>query len=170
MAAALAALLFAFHPIHIESVSYVSASTDVLVTIFLLLSFLSYVQFREGGSSLHLILAVFTAALAILSKETAGMFPFMLIAYELFAKGQPGTERRWSRFFWTAPFVAVVAAYLAVRTALLGANAGPGPGGNRFAALADVPLRADHLFAKHVVVFPPQFFLPGGMGGSMDAA
>ncbi len=159
-AAALAALLFAFHPIHIESVSYVSASTDVLVTIFLLLSFVSYVQFREGGSSLHLILAVFTAALAILSKETAGMFPFMLIAYELFAKGQPGTERRWSRFFWTAPFVAVVAAYLAVRTALLGANAGPGPGGNRFAALADVPLVLITYLRNMLWSFRLSFFYP----------
>jgi len=45
--AALAALLFAFHPIHVESVSYVTASTDLLVTLFALVAFLAYAQFRE---------------------------------------------------------------------------------------------------------------------------
>jgi hypothetical protein len=40
--AALAALLFAFHPIHVESVSYVSASTDLLVAVFMLVAFLAY--------------------------------------------------------------------------------------------------------------------------------
>src|SRR5260221_11024551 len=60
--ACLAALLFAFHPIHVESVSYVSASTDLLVTLFLLLSFFSYSRFREQGASPgYLVIAVFTA-------------------------------------------------------------------------------------------------------------
>ena len=44
--AALAALLFAFHPIHVESVAYVTASTDLLVTIFSLIAFLAYFRFR----------------------------------------------------------------------------------------------------------------------------
>jgi 4-amino-4-deoxy-L-arabinose transferase-like glycosyltransferase len=49
--AALAALLFAFHPIHVESVAYISASPDILVALFALISLLAYIRFREQGAS-----------------------------------------------------------------------------------------------------------------------
>src|ERR1700724_4479008 len=49
--AALAALLFAFHSIHVESVSYVTASTDLLVTLFALISLLCYSEFRAESAS-----------------------------------------------------------------------------------------------------------------------
>ena len=89
--AALAALLFAFHPIHVESVAYVSASTDLLVTLFALISFLAYLQFREGSASpLYFIASVFAAALAMMSKETAVMFPWLLFAYEALREAQIG--------------------------------------------------------------------------------
>src|SRR5580700_3928104 len=119
--AAVAALLFAFHPIHAESVAYVTASTDLLVTVFALISFLAYFRFREEGASpLYFLGSVIAAALAMLSKETAIMFPWMLVAYEGLREPASGTRQSWKRFFWTLPFFAVVGAYLAVRTALFG--------------------------------------------------
>ena len=140
-AACLAALLFAFHPIHVESVSYVSASTDLLVTVFLLLSFFSYSRFREQSASPgYIVFAVFAAALAMLSKETAAMFPWILVAYEALREIPSGTSRRWTRFVWTLPFFAVVGTYVLIRSLLFGHNIGPGPGSSRLAALADIPL------------------------------
>jgi tetratricopeptide (TPR) repeat protein len=139
-AAAVAALLFAFHPIHVESVSYVSASTDLLVTLFLLIAFLCYSHFRElDASPAYLAAAVFTAALAMLSKETAVMFPWMLVAYEALRETPPATSSRWKQFIWTIPFFAIVGIYVVVRTLLFGLNLGPGPG-NRWTSLADAPL------------------------------
>ena len=146
--AAVAALLFAFHPIHVESVSYVTASTDLLVTLFALAAFLAYWQFRGRGAARGYYWAsIGAAALAMLSKETAFMFPWLLVAYEALREHSSpapetlgGVRRAWTRFVWTLPFFAVVAAYTAVRTLLFGINAGPGPGGNRLAALVDVPL------------------------------
>ena len=139
--AALAALLFAFHPIHAESVSYVTASTDLLVALFVLLSFLAYFRFREeGGSPAYFIASVFAAALAMLSKETAVMLPWLLVAYEALREVPSGTPQRWKRYVWTLPFFGVVVSYAGVRTLLFGLNAGPGPGGNRLAALWDMPL------------------------------
>lgn len=140
--AVLAALLFAFHPIHVESVSYVSASTDLLVTLFVLVSFLLYAHFRErqSASVVYLVGAVFAAALAMLSKETGAMLPWVLVAYEALRENPPGTARKWLKYAWTLPFFAVVAAYLAVRTLLFGSNLGPGPGGSRMGAFADAPL------------------------------
>jgi protein O-mannosyl-transferase len=139
--AALAALLFAFHPIHVESVAYITASTDILVTLFALISLLAYFRFREEGASpLYFITSVLAAALAMLSKETAVIFPWLLVAYEALRETSPGTRQSWKRFCWTLPYFAVVGAYVAARTFLFGLNAGPGPGGSRLAALLDMPL------------------------------
>jgi hypothetical protein len=97
--AALAALLFAFHPIHVESVAYVTASTDLLVTLFALISFLAYFWFREEGASLvYFIISIFAAAMAMLSKETAVMYPWLLVAYEAMRETAPETQRSWKRF------------------------------------------------------------------------
>jgi hypothetical protein len=139
--AALAAVLFAFHPIHVESVAYVTASTDLLVTLFALISFLAYSRFREEGASLvYFTISIFAAAMAMLSKETAVMYPWLLVAYEAMRETTPETRQSWKRFVWTLPYFAVVGAYLVARTALFGLNAGQGPGGNRVAALLDIPL------------------------------
>ena len=139
--AALATLLFAFHPIHVESVSYVSASTDLLVAAFLLVAFLAYSRFREQGASLwYLTASVLAAGLAMLSKETAAIFPLVLVAYEILREYSPGPQRWGKRLVWTLPFFGVVAAYAAVRTLLFGRNLGPGPGTDRLSALWDAPL------------------------------
>ncbi len=139
--AAVGALLFAFHPIHVESVAYVTASTDLLVALFVLTSFLAYSRFRdEGGSWIYLIASVLAAALAMMSKETAAMFPWMLVAYEALREPPPGAPQNWKRFAWTLPYFAVVGTYAAARTLLFGPNIGPGPGDSRLAALRDIPL------------------------------
>jgi len=139
--AALATLLFAFHPIHVESVSYVSASTDLLVAAFLLVAFLAYSRFREQGASLwYLTASVLAAGLAMLSKETAAIFPLVLVAYEMLRERQSGPQRWGKRLVWTLPFFGVVAAYAAVRTLLFGRDFGPGPGTDRLSALWDAPL------------------------------
>ncbi len=175
--AALAALLFAFHPIHAESVAYVTASTDLLVTAFALISFLAYFRFREeGGSYFSLIVSVFAAALAMLSKETAVMLPWVLVAYEALRVTSPETSSKagsetpaaaqslWKRFVWTVPFFAVVGAYLAVRTYLFGPNTGVGPGGNRAAALLDIPLVLVAYLRNLFWPFQLSFFYPGEWG------
>jgi protein O-mannosyl-transferase len=139
--AALAALLFAFHPIHVESVSYVSASTDLLVAVFMLVAFLAYSQFREQGASRwYLTASVLAAALAMLSKETAAALPLALVGYEVLAEAPQGPQRWRRRLVWTLPFFGVVAVYAAVRTLLFGGNLGPGPGMDRRMALWDAPL------------------------------
>lgn len=159
--AALAAMLFAFHPIHVESVSYVSASTDLLVALFLLLSFLCYWRFREQGASpAYLAVAVFTAALAMLCKETTVMFPWILISYEALRERPSGTKFQWTQFVWTLPFFAVVGMYGIVRTLLLGDHLGSRPGGIRLSAFADAPLVLITYFRNLLWSVQLSFFYP----------
>lgn len=138
--AALAALLFAFHPIHAESVSYVSASTDLLVALFGLLSFLLYSHFREQSARpVYLITSIFAAMLAVLSKETGVMLPWILFAYEALRKIPSDAPSRWRRFAWTLPYFAVAVSYAAAHE-LLFSKTGFGPGGSQWSAVLDIPL------------------------------
>jgi protein O-mannosyl-transferase len=169
--AALAAVLFAFHPIHVESVSYVSASTDLLVTVFLLLAFLAYSRFRdEDASPWYLVASVFAAALAMFSKETGAIFPLALVAYEALRERPPGTSRWARQLVWTLPFFVVVAAYGATRTLLFGNNLGPGPGYgpgpdmDRFSALWDAPLVLVAYLRNLLWPVPLSFFYPDEWG------
>jgi tetratricopeptide (TPR) repeat protein len=102
---------------------------------------------------------LFAAALAMLSKETAVMLPWILVAYEALRETAPGERRGWRRFVWTLPFFAIVAAYLIVRTLLFGPNTGPGPG-SRLGALVDIPLVLIAYLRTLVWPFRLSFFYP----------
>jgi tetratricopeptide (TPR) repeat protein len=164
--AALAAALFAAHPIHAESVVYVTASTDLLVTLFALASFLAYFRFREEGASpIYYIASIFAAALAMLSKETAAMVPWLLVAYEAIRETLPGTPRQSRRrFAWTLPFFGVVGAYAGVRAVLFGFSAGTGPGGDRIATFLDMPLVLIAYLRNLFWPFRLSFFYPAEWG------
>jgi len=142
--AALGALFFALHPIHVESVAYISASADLLVACFMLVSLLAHHRFRqEDGHFGWLIVSLIAGALAIFSKENALMLPWLLVAYEVFQGSPENTSLSYRRFFWSVPYFGLVAAYLAVRTFLFGLNLGPGPdiqGVSRLAAFLKAPL------------------------------
>ncbi|MBA3405908.1 MAG: hypothetical protein H0U13_14715, partial [Gemmatimonadaceae bacterium] len=80
---ALVAALFAWHPLHVESVAWVSARKDTLSTFFLLLTIISYVRYTRsarGGPRVAwyaITLAVF--ALGLMSKSMLVTLPFALL-------------------------------------------------------------------------------------------
>jgi tetratricopeptide (TPR) repeat protein len=160
--AAVAALLFAFHPIHAESVAYVTASTDLLVTVFALISFLAYFRFREeGGSPVYFIVSILAAALAMLSKETSAMFPWLLVAYEALRENTESTAKGLKKFLWTAPYFAIVGIYVIVRSVLFGLSSGSAPAGNRLTELLDIPLVLIVYLRNLLWPFRLSFFYPG---------
>jgi len=158
--AAVAALLFAFHPVHAESVAYVSVSTDLLATLFVLIALLSYMRFRNQGSVGYLIGSVLAAALAMLSKETAAMFPWMIVAYELFSEKQSTPGGWWKRFVWALPFFAVVITYSLIRTFLFGHNLWLRSGNVNPAAVLSVPLLTVLYLRNLLAPFQLSFYYP----------
>ena len=73
------AALFAVHPLHVESVAWISERKDVLSTFFEFLAFLAYVRYAERPS-LPRYVPVFTCfSLALLAKPMVVTFPFMLL-------------------------------------------------------------------------------------------
>lgn len=119
----LAAVLFAAHPIHTESVDLVQGRTDLLATLFILLSLLALrggvLAARTGSALAAGTASLLTLAGALLAKEIGIMWP-ALVAGLAWAdpEGVRGRWRRWGVIL--AGGVAVIAGYLVARRIILG--------------------------------------------------
>jgi len=80
-AAFVSALIFAVHPIHVESVSWVAGRTDVLCGLFFFLAVLCHVVSHR--CNWVLILTALSFSLALLSKEVAVTFVAIVLVYDL---------------------------------------------------------------------------------------
>ena len=76
---AVVAAIFAVHPLHVESVAWISERKDVLSTFFEMLTLLLYVRYtaKPGTRSYLAVAAAF--ALSLLAKPMAVTFPFVLL-------------------------------------------------------------------------------------------
>src|SRR4030095_2339305 len=77
--AAFSAIVFGIHPMHVESVAWVSERKDLLYTLFFLLSLIQYLYFLNNKSNKNLIYCFIFFALSILSKPAAIILPFILV-------------------------------------------------------------------------------------------
>jgi hypothetical protein len=77
--AAFAALIFGVHPMHVESVAWVSERKDVLYTFFFLLAMLQYWRFLEAGKRSNFIFCFVFFILSLLSKPAAVILPIVLL-------------------------------------------------------------------------------------------
>jgi protein O-mannosyl-transferase len=82
--AALVSVLFGVHPMHVESVAWLSERKDVLYSLFYLLAMNSYMKFKEGRGSLQIILSLIFFVLSLLSKSMAVTLPVVLVAIDYF--------------------------------------------------------------------------------------
>ncbi|MCR4338071.1 MAG: hypothetical protein NUV91_09740 [Candidatus Omnitrophica bacterium] len=83
----LAAAMFAVHPIQSEAVNNVGYRSDMLCALFFVLSFLSYLQWRQRSTenkkgNAWLAASFLTFLPALFSKETAVTLPAVIVAYE----------------------------------------------------------------------------------------
>ena len=92
LGAASAALLFALHPLKAESAAWVSDRKDLLCAFFLFPSAIAFLRYSVWPGRAHargwLLLAVALHFLAVLSKATALMFPFVLLLLDLTRGGR----------------------------------------------------------------------------------
>ena len=81
--AAFTALVFALHPMHVESVAWVSERKDVLYAFFLLAGLLTYLKWVRVKRPAWYAATVLLFLLACLSKAMAVVFPLMLLLVDL---------------------------------------------------------------------------------------
>ena len=116
-ASAFVAMIFALHPLHVESVAWVAERKDVLSAFFCFLALYAYVRYcaRPGWRGYLLMTGAF--ALGLLSKSMLVTFPFTLLLLDFWP-----LRRVWSmKILWEK--VPLIAMSMAVAAAdLVGSN------------------------------------------------
>jgi regulator of sirC expression with transglutaminase-like and TPR domain len=92
-AALVGALLFGVHPLHVESVAWVTERKDVLYTAFFLGALLAYGSYLASQKARHYLLALVLSVLSLLSKGQAVAITPTLILLDAF-HGRPLLARR----------------------------------------------------------------------------
>jgi len=92
-----AAMLYGLHPANADTVNYISASSDVVSTLGIVASFVLYLEF-PGLRRYYLY--IIPAAVALLAKPVAAVFPLLFAAYcLLFDRGSVEEKTGWWRRF-----------------------------------------------------------------------
>lgn len=108
----IASLFFGLHPIQAEAVSVISFQSAVLAPLWILLSFYNWIQFKEKKTSRRkLILAYLFFLLGVFTKESAVIFPFILVLFEIIFFGFKSLNENF-KVLW--PFGLIMSFYLYV--------------------------------------------------------
>ena len=114
-----AGALFLLHPSHSEAVIWISGRADLLATLFLLLSLLTYLAYEDRKRELYLATSLAFFAIALLAKESAICTPFLVLVIGLCRRAKLA---RLVRAF--AMFAAVTLLFILVRARFIGSVIG----------------------------------------------
>jgi Flp pilus assembly protein TadD len=92
------AFLFALHPLHVESVAWISERKDVLCALFWFLTLLLYVRYAESPTRARYATVLLSFALALMSKPMAITLPLVMLLLDYWPL------RRKSTWIEKAPF------------------------------------------------------------------
>jgi len=82
------AALFAVHPLHVESVAWISERKDVLSALFWFLTMVLWLRWVERPGVLRYALVVGSFALGLLAKPMLVTLPFVLLLFDLWPLGR----------------------------------------------------------------------------------
>ena len=116
-----ASLIFSTHPIHTESVSFISGRVDVLTLIFFLLSLIFFLKYALSKKPfIYYLFSLVCFSLSLLAKEMAITLPFIVLCIDyLFLSKLKGKDviKNFSRFH--LGFFAILIIYLLTRLYLI---------------------------------------------------
>ena len=116
--AAVAGLLFAVHPVAVESVAWISERKNVLSAVFFFASLVAWARYDDGGRRRDGMASFLLYVLSLLAKTSVVMLPFVQLGISLWRRGTI-TRRDLAR---TAPFFVLSAAFAAVTIRFQGAH------------------------------------------------
>ncbi len=141
----LTALFFAAHPIHTNSVVWISGRTDVIACFFVLLTVILFIKRKDHTGSLRFLLfagSIFTFLLSLLSKEITLALPLFLFVWDYLSEKEPIRKK----IIPYIPFVIVAILYIILRVAVIG-NLGTGE-----------PYTPANLFQRFLTAFAIYFY------------
>lgn len=113
----LSALLFALHPIHVESISWVKNRTDLFALFFFLLSLICYMKYlpvahkiqRTAQQPLWIVLSCLFFIFSLMGKEIAITLPAVLALYVFYFHPSPRNKAAYTSLL---PFLGIAGFYL----------------------------------------------------------
>ncbi|MGB0932103.1 MAG: hypothetical protein ACPGVB_15070, partial [Chitinophagales bacterium] len=78
------AILFGLHPMHVESVAWISERKDVLYVLFFLAGLITYLQYLFSKKSGYYFATLIFFVLSVFSKPAAVVFPIVLILIDMY--------------------------------------------------------------------------------------
>ncbi|UCD84417.1 MAG: tetratricopeptide repeat protein, partial [Deltaproteobacteria bacterium] len=119
--ALVSSLLFLSHPVHTESVTFISSRSSMLCTCFYMFTILLYIEARGRVRFIYyLVFSVISFLLALATKELAATIPVILLLYEYTFISQGDWEelyRASKRYLW--PYFLVIGLFLIYRFSFL---------------------------------------------------
>jgi len=154
---ALVAALFALHPLHVESVAWISERKDVLSTFFLALVLLAYARYAEEPTRRRFVGVLVLYAAGLMSKPMLVTLPFLLLlldAWPLRRLPRIGTKRA---VLEKLPLFALAATASAVAFLVQHAT-----GAVATTGLVTLPIRASNALAS-IARYVAKTFWPSGL-------
>jgi len=93
-------LLFALHPMHLESVVWISERKDVLFTFYLLLSLITYQKLKSTNRWIYRGFTFVFFFLSLLSKATAVVLPILLVLLDYLNDEKFSWKFIWQKWFY----------------------------------------------------------------------
>jgi tetratricopeptide (TPR) repeat protein len=109
--AAIAAAIFGLQPALIETVAWVSGSSDSLLAVFLIPAFLYYLRWRDSNARASLMASMAFYAAALMTKEPAVMLLGLIAGYAWIHSGAGLALRARAALKALLPYVPVTAVY-----------------------------------------------------------
>jgi len=91
--AGIVAALFAWHPLHVESVAWIAERKDVLSTFFGLLAMLAYVRYVQEKNRKSFWAAILLFACSLMSKPMLVTLPFVFLLLDIWPLGRGPSVR-----------------------------------------------------------------------------
>jgi len=146
------ALVFSVHPVQAESVAWVSERKNILSMFFFLLSFLSYLRFRDTGRRPHYYVSFMFFFCALMTKSVTVILPPILFAYELISGNSREKAHRILGRLWPFLLAAAATAVLTIITQTHESGIRGFYGGTVYANF--LTALVIHLRYLHVLLFP----------------
>jgi Flp pilus assembly protein TadD len=141
------AFFFALHPLHVESVAWISERKDVLCAFFFLATLCAYLWYVKRPRAARYGAATVSFALALMSKPMAVTLPFVLLLLDYWPLRRRGSWREKVPFFLLAAVSAAVT--LAVQQS---------SGAVKALANFPLPLRMENAFTSYAVYIGQTFW------------
>src|SRR5206468_9433419 len=90
---AFVAVLFAIHPLHVESVAWIAERKDVLSAVFFILTLAAYARYAQAPSPTRYLLVALLFACGLMSKPMLVTLPFVLLLLDYWPLGRIGVQK-----------------------------------------------------------------------------